>query len=339
MHSRRQVVLADAMHDAHATRGLSRRFGHRALMAVPLLSGGRALGAMVLGETRPGVTFGQEAVDRAVAISIQLATAIAGARLYDDLRRSYDDLARAQEELVRRERLAAVGELAALVAHEVRNPLAVIFNSLSSLRPALKPDNGPVDLLLGIMHEEADRLDRMVKEFLDFARPNEPMMQPEALEQVMTEAVESATATAQEGSQVEVTLEVPAPLSPVPCDARLLRQALINLVVNAIQAMPRGGKVTVRAAEERWQGQPYIRMDVTDTGPGIPPHVAERLFEPFFTTKASGTGLGLAVVKRIIQAHHGDIEVHTQSGQGTLFTLRIPVSMGTAGPLPGLAAP
>lgn len=334
---RRPIMVEDATVDPRAARMAPRRFGARALLAVPLISHARPLGVVVLGDTEPGRRFSPEAVGRAVAIANQLATAIASARLYDDLKRSYDDLARAQAELVRREKLVAVGELAALVAHEVRNPLAVIFNSLTSLRRMLQPE-GSVDMLLGIVHEEADRLNRMVGDFLDFARPNEPMMHLENLDQVMADAVEAAT-SAQHGHAVQVELEIPEPLAPVPCDARLLRQALINLVVNAIQAMPRGGRVTVRATSEQFDGQRYVRVEVRDTGPGIPPNVKERLFEPFYTTKASGTGLGLAVVKRIVEAHHGVVQFETALGQGTTFTLRLPATLDVGGKPADLAAP
>jgi len=124
-----------------------------------------------------------------------------------------------------------------------------------------------------------------------------------------------------------VTIEV-ATRDPVPrpsVDARLMRQALLNLVINAVQSMPRGGTVKLSATEESRDGAAWARVDVVDRGAGIPPEIVERLFEPFFTTKAAGTGLGLAVVKRIVDAHKGEIAIDSTPGRGSRFTVWLPL--------------
>ena len=191
--------------------------------------------------------FSAAEVERAAAIANQLAVAAENARLYEDLRRSYAELARAQRQLIQQERLAALGELSAVVAHEVRNPLGVIFNSLGSLRRLLRP-SGDARMLLDIVGEEADRLNRIVGDLLDFARPSTPQLRPEPLERVVDEAV--AAALAQNPPGVEVRRETDDGLPPVPIDARLVRQAVLNVAVNAVQAMPRGGPAR-RAAPAR----------------------------------------------------------------------------------------
>jgi signal transduction histidine kinase len=166
----------------------------------------------------------------------------------------------------------------------------------------------------------------MVGDLLDFTRPREPILQPEDLSRVLQEALESArTQGGPDGQAVTFQVELEPGLPAVPMDRRLIRQALVNVVVNAIQAMPRGGVVKVRARRELYSGRPHLRIDISDQGMGIPAELLHRVFEPFFTTKAQGTGLGLAVVKRILEEHRGEITVESTSDRGTTFTLRFPL--------------
>ncbi|HZC77383.1 MAG TPA: ATP-binding protein, partial [Ktedonobacterales bacterium] len=268
--------------------------------------------------------YTQAEMDRALAVAGQLALALLSARLYEDLRGSYAELARAQKELIDRERLAALGELSASIAHEVRNPLGVIFNSVGTLRRLLKPA-GDVALLLDIVGEEADRLNRMVGDLLDYSRPLQPDLLPVPLRPLLEEAL--AAAGKQLGppaEQVKVHLRVATEVATVRGDARLLRQALVNLFLNSYQAMPRGGRLEVRARRAELDGRPAAEVLMNDTGPGIPAAIGPRVFLPFFTTKATGTGLGLAVVKRIVEGHGGSIELG-QPPVGAEFRLRLPL--------------
>ena len=309
---------------------LNERLGMKSLLAVPLVVRDVAIGAVMFGRSPPRRTWLDTEVERATVMCRQVAVAVANARLFEDLRRSYDTLARTQEEFVKRERLAALGELAAVVAHEVRNPLGVIFNSLVSLKKTLAADRGhpaspasqDTPVLLEMMSEEADRLNRIVADLLDFSRPHDPDVQPESLEQVISGAREATQSLA---NGVEIRLESLEPLPPVPMDARMLRQALVNLLTNSVQAMPKGGEVRVRTHLEQRSGRSWATVEVSDDGPGITQATAERIFQPFFTTKATGTGLGLAVVKRIVEAHRGYIGVVSVEGKGTTFTLRLPL--------------
>jgi signal transduction histidine kinase len=212
------------------------------------------------------------------------------------------------------------------VAHEVRNPLGVIFNAVSSLR-RLVPKGDP-EVLLDILAEESDRLNRLVDELLDFARPRALSRQAEDVGRVIQDALEAAASDpATANAQVRLSAEVEPGLPPVPMDRRQIRQALVNVAVNALQSMPKGGslKVTARREGEGAAGPPLLRIDLSDDGPGISPEVLLRIFEPFFTTKAKGTGLGLAVVKRIIEDHEGTLEVGSKVGSGTTFTFRLPM--------------
>ena len=316
---RRPIAVEDVLASDIVDVELARRRGIRAIVGAPLLVHDHPVGVLEVAEHRSPRRFTAAEIERIVAIANQLAVAIDNARLYEDLRRSYADLAQAQDQLVHRERLAALGELAAVVAHEVRNPLGVIFNSLGSLRRLFRP-GGDALLLFDMAQEEADRLNRIVGDLLDFARPSTPTLHPEPLDRVLEEAVAVALADAPRG--IAVRHEVAPGLPLVPMDARLLRQAIVNVAANAVQAMPGGGTLTVGA---RVAGDSAV-VELRDTGPGIPHEARQRIFEPFFTTKATGTGLGLAVVKRIVDGHHGRVEVETPASGGVAFVIHLPLT-------------
>ena len=288
-------------------------------LALPLHTGG----ALLLGRTGDR-DFSPDEVRLATGVCAQLSVALLSARLYEDLRGSYAQLAHAQAELIDRERMAALGELSASIAHEVRNPLGVIFNSMGSLRRILRPD-GDAALLFGIVEEEADRLNRMVGDLLDYSRPIQPALQPVQLRALIEEAVISARQqTGPPAEAIESVVHVGRDVATVRADARLLRQALINLFLNAVQAMPKGGKLTISARRGGLKGLPAVDIAINDTGPGIPPEARARIWQPFFTTKATGTGLGLAVVKRIVDGHGGSI-VLSRAEPGAEFRLYLPL--------------
>ncbi|MBS1150848.1 MAG: multi-sensor signal transduction histidine kinase [Myxococcaceae bacterium] len=303
------------------TAVLGKRLGILHLMSAPLLVGDRLVGTLTVGRVTDAAFTGEEA-QLVESCAVHIAVILEHVRLYDDLKVSYDELAHTQAELVKHERLAALGELAAVMAHEVRNPLGVIFNSLTSLKRGRTADSES-ELLLRIIGEEADRLNRIVSDLLDFARPYEAQKKPIALEPIIGSAVDAALA-AVPNTPAKVVVQFPAELPRFQVDGHLVRQAFVNLVVNALQAMPTGGVVTVRALPEERSGQLWARIEVRDEGDGIPAGSAERIFQPFFTTKATGTGLGLAVVKRIVDAHHGQVTVQARPEGGTTFTVRLP---------------
>jgi signal transduction histidine kinase len=297
--------------------------GSRTRLAVPLIARDEVLGVALLLDDHAR-SFTRVEMDRALAVAGQLALALLSARLYEALRTSYAALARTQKELIDRERLAALGELSASIAHEVRNPLGVIFNSLGSLKRILKPE-GDAALLFDIIGEEADRLNRMVGDLLDYSRPVQPALQPVPLRPLFEEAIASARQQAGPAADsVAAMLSITDDTDTVRADARLLRQALLNLFLNAYQAMPRGGRLDVRSSRVTVDGRPCAEIAVRDSGPGIPPDVVDKIFEPFFTTKATGTGLGLAVVRRIVEGHGGSIDLG-RSRPGTEFRLRLPL--------------
>ncbi len=320
LHTHKPIVVEDADKEPRLHPEVRRRMGATAALVLPLVVRERAIGVAFIVEREGPRRFTSSEVERASAISNQLALALEQARLIEDLKKSYAELARTQQQLLRRERLAALGELSAVVAHEVRNPLGAIFNSVATIRHLIDPAS-PALRLVDIVGEEADRLNRMVDELLDFARPASPALMPVPLARLLEDSVRAALVDSQ--GPVEVMWAVDTAVPPVLADERMMRQAFLNLALNAVQAMPRGG--TLRVGARRVDGSPHeVQVEFSDTGLGIPPNVRERIFEPFFTTKAKGTGLGLALVKRIVESHSGRLVLESEPGQGTTFRLFLP---------------
>lgn len=260
---------------------------------------------------------------------VVLCVGVSLAARYVETTRALDEssrqLADAQRELVARERLAAVGEMSAVVAHEVRNPLAVMFNALGGLRRELgRAPTAQASELLDILDEEADRLRRLVDDFLDFARPL--ALRPATVDArgLVESALEMARAAAP--SSHRLTAAIPDALGELRCDVQLVKHAIANLVENALQieGPPIDITLTARGTESR------VILEVTDHGPGISEPHAARLFSPFFTTRAQGTGLGLTIAKRIVEAHFGTIEHRTTHGGGATFVVDLPRTRTTS---------
>jgi signal transduction histidine kinase len=238
------------------------------------------------------------------------------------------ELERARVALAERDNLAALGQLAAVVAHEVRNPVAVIFGALATLqRPARSEEDAN---LLGIVGEEAERLKQLVTRLLEAVRPFELQYSSRAARHVIQAAVSQVTTSSGvAATQVEL---VSVPTDEVECDEVLLVQAIANLVQNALGAIGRRAPVRVRAVVEESSRPAMLRVEIDDDGEGVPPAVRALLFTPFFTTRATGTGLGLALVKRIAGAHGGTVDYATPQDGGASFVLRVPLRASEATP-------
>jgi len=235
------------------------------------------------------------------------------------LREQTEVLFETEEQLRRADRLSALGELSAGMAHEIRNPLGSIKGAAEILKDDYGPD-APKREFVQILLKETDRLNQIVQEFLSFARPTPPELKQEDVNEVI-ESVLALTAQSARSSRITVEQKLDRTIGKRDLDGGLLKQAFLNLVLNAIQAMPAGGRLTVRS-DLRPGG---IEVQIADTGAGITPENRKKLFSPFFTTKKEGTGLGLAITFRIIQNHRGAIDVESEPGKGTTFTVRIPI--------------
>ena len=226
---------------------------------------------------------------------------------------------RLEEKLNQAERLAGLGKMVASVSHEIKNPLGIVKATAEILQRKSAPETAH---LAAIIVEEAGRLDGIVREFLDFARPPKPRFARVRLDELCERVLDFA------GPELEkrgVELRYQHPAAEVWCEADgdLLYRALLNIVVNGIQAMAEGGVLAV-TVERRPDGS--VACAVADTGPGMDEETRAQIFHPFFTTKHRGTGLGLAIVKNIVDSHHGRVEVESAPGRGTVFRIVLPVS-------------
>jgi two-component system sensor histidine kinase PilS (NtrC family) len=242
-----------------------------------------------------------------------------------------------ERELRRSERLAGVGQLAADIAHEIRNPLAAISGSVEMLEAGLGEDDRDPEprRLMGIVLREIDRLDDLITAFLQFARPAPAKRELVDLGAVVEELVGMFEAARPENVEVEV--EIGRDLTAF-ADPTQVRQILWNLILNAVQAMPAGGRIRISVAEVVEKPQEaasevrndakreagFVEVTVADTGVGIAPEELERIFDPFFTTKPDGSGLGLATVHRIVEANRGSLRVESHVGEGTVLQVRFP---------------
>jgi signal transduction histidine kinase len=251
-------------------------------------------------------------------------------RRTQELHRSYEELRNIQEELVRKEQLAAVGELSAVIAHEVRNPLAIMKNAVSGLRRVTLGDADRATLL-EILDEEADRLNRLVHDLLAYARPVTLRGQPAEVGELVQDVVHAA-ASGGASHAVEVRIDLSDGPPTVHCDRDLLGRALSNVVENALQAMPAGGTLTVTSHAAALHGRDAIALLFRDTGEGMDTLVRSKARDPFFTTRASGTGLGLAIVERVIRSHGGELNIESRYGSGTIVEVILPLERPSTAP-------
>ena len=236
--------------------------------------------------------------------------------------RDLDSLESINTQLQVSERLAAVGRITAGVAHEVKNPLNSMRLWLENLRESLPPDRDAATAqAVNVLDAEIDRLDAVVKRFLDFARPMDVRLEPTQLAELLREVLEVAQPQLQR-AKVEVAQLLPIGIPEVFVDRDLLKQAVLNLVLNAVDAMPGGGQLQLTLSR---RGE-VAEITVGDTGKGIPPELRQKVFQLFFTTRPGGSGIGLASTFRIVQLHNGSINFTSEVGRGTTFRIELPLA-------------
>jgi signal transduction histidine kinase len=237
-----------------------------------------------------------------------------------ELNQTLERLQDAQESLVRREKLALLGHLASGVGHELRNPLGVMSNAVFYLEMVLEQAPENVREYLGILRQQIALSGKIVNDLLDFSRINPAQRQPTALKSLAAAQLERLAPL----PGITVQQEFPDTLPFVHVDPVHAGQVVMNLLTNAVQAMgEKGGTLKLSG---RLNGGSGVLLEVTDTGPGVPPENLERIFEPLFTTKARGIGLGLAVSKSLAQANGGDLMVSSEPGRGATFLFAMPVA-------------
>lgn len=281
------------------------------------------------GSTRSDeVTVGEEATEvrhlRVVSSSLSNNEEgpIGGISVIEDLT-EYRGL---QEELARNQRLAAMGEMAATIVHQVRNPLGSI-----GLFASLMVDEESRDARCRIrwqIDKAIESMDQLLKNLLNFARPMKPKKKPLDLQVILAHCIEFIAPLARHKG-VELSYFAPEELPQVKGDEEFLKQAFLNVLLNALQAMPKGGVLKVwieeKMADKSSSGEGFLDVNIEDTGLGIPQEHLSKVFDPFFTTRSDGSGLGLTVVHKVIRAHGGRVRIHSEIGKGTRVKMEIPV--------------
>ena len=289
-------------------------------LVVPLVSKGNLIGILFLPKKLSNMPYQENDLEFVSILVNQLSVAIVNAHLYQSEKEALLELRSAQKRLIESERLAALGRLAASIAHEVNNPLGIIKNYLT----IISKNGGDTEDLqknVGIVHEEVDRIAKIVRQLLDFYRPTLEQQIEMNVAEVLHSTLDLVSQKLESGGiEIERIIEGNLQISGSP---NRLKQVFLNLILNARDVMPKGGRLTVTA--ENING--FAEVSFSDTGTGISAEELPRIFEPFYTTKKeSGTGLGLAVCHGIIASHNGVIAASNNSDGGAKFTVRLPLT-------------
>src|SRR5574341_127320 len=316
------LLITDAQADFRLDEGLMKTMGIRCLMTIPLWSSNSMKGILTAVNKKGGACFDKHDLRLFTVYASLAGAALQNASLFTDLEKNMDELKSTQEQLVHSSKMAAIGELSANVAHEINNPLTSVLGYTSHLLKTLPLPAEP-KRILGMMEQETLRVRKIIRNLLDFARQKPSWMQPLDLLPPVEESLALVQGMAVSAS-VRISEDYPASPVIVNMDHNEMKQVFINIIYNALQAMPRGGNLRVRlTADDRRE----TMVEIEDTGVGIPPQNLEKIFEPFFSTKedGDGTGLGLSISYRIVQNHGGRIVVESTVGRGTLFKVFLPL--------------
>jgi signal transduction histidine kinase len=289
-------------------------------LIVPLVTKGNLLGILFLPRKLSGMPYQENDLEFVSILTNQLSVAIVNAHLYESEKEALLELRSAQKRLIESERLAALGRLAASIAHEVNNPLGIIKNYLTIIS---KSPGASVDIKgnVSILAEEVDRIARIVRQLLDFYRPTLERQVEIDVAEVLDSTLD-LTSQKLQSVGIEISRKYSGGDIKVNGSSNKLKQVFLNLILNSRDVMPTGGKLTVSA--RRHDG--FAEIEFSDTGTGISPEELPRIFEPFFTTKKeSGTGLGLAVCHGIIASHNGTISAVNNPGGGATFIIKLPL--------------
>lgn len=297
------------------------------VLLIPLVLDGELRAVLALGEKLSGEIYTGVDIEVLESLMGETGVALKNARLYQDLRTQMEETRRTQEQLFQTGKLAAVGEMAASLAHELNNPLMVILGHCGLLQRDL-PAGSRLAQHAATIVDQANRAGKIVRDVLDFVRRRQPNRELVSLDELLDRALALFEGRLQRaGIEVSRVYDGGPPL--LLADRDQLTQVFINLIGNAIDAMPAGGLLTIETGLHSGpDGHEYAGVDIADAGLGIPPEVMPHVFEPFYTTKpeGAGTGLGLPISRRIVEAHSGTLEAVSTPGCGTRMMVRLPLS-------------
>jgi len=286
-------------------------------VSIPLISKRQLIGIINLSHKFNKDVYYQEDIELLTTLANQTAIAIENARLFEDLKKSKSYIRRA-------DRLASLGTLTAGLAHEIRNPLVAI-KTLTQLLPERLEDEEFRNHFLSIAAGEVDRISHLVNELLDFARPSSPKLEFEDVNSILDGMI-LLVSTESKKKHIHVDKQYAPELPSVKVDGEQIKQVFLNVLLNAIEATPESGEITVKTRSFlKPGGEPYLQVEFKDTGCGIPQEYLEEIFNPFYTTKTTGSGLGLSISNQIVLDHKGYIDVESQVSKGTSFFINLPV--------------
>jgi two-component system sensor histidine kinase HydH len=318
---KRAVNVEDAEKDPLAGPEIMGLIGSKQFAVVPLVAKDKAISLVVVDNKFTGKPIRHEDLRVLMMFANQAGLAIEAAMAYSNLEHANRELKETQVRLIQSEKLAALGEMAASIAHEIKNPLTVIGGFATRL--AKRQEEGDVARYAGIIRDEAARLEKILGEVLDFSREMKPALQPYSINAVCEETLAIYEDDFREKG-IAAAMELTAEPCAIMADPQQLKQALINIISNSLQAMEKSGgkQLLIRTWVEHEPDR--VCASITDTGGGIPAELMDNIFNPFFTTKVKGTGLGLAITNKIIKSHGGDLEVINKEGSGVTFIIRFP---------------
>jgi signal transduction histidine kinase len=286
-------------------------------VSIPLISKGQLIGIINLSYKFNKDIYSDEDIELLSTLANQMAVAIENAKLYEDLKRSKSYVRRA-------DRLASLGTLTAGLAHEIRNPLVAI-KTFIQLLPERFNDEEFLNHFTNIASSEVDRISLFINELLNFARPYEPKLEFEDVNTVL-DGIVLLVSTQTKKKRVNVVKSYSPDLRLVQIDREQIKQVFLNVLLNAVAATPEDGSITVKTRSfTKPEGEPYIQIEFTDTGCGIPSDQLEEIFNPFFSTKSTGSGLGLSISHQIVEDHKGFIHVESELTKGSSFFINLPL--------------
>ncbi len=292
-------------------------------LLIPMSLKNEICGLLLVTSKISRTSFPEDDRDFLLILANQLAVSVENAHLFEREKAAYEELSKTQRQLIRSEKLAALGQLSARVAHEVNNPLGIIKNYLELLAMEINQDGGSAMRCVGVVHEEVDRIARIVRQLLNLHRPDSGEMKETDLQQVLEETLLLVNKQLEEKG-IEVVTRYNAESPFVMTSAERMRQVFLNLIMNSKDFMPNGGTITVSLEAD---GDDLV-IRFVDSGQGIPEEDLSNIFEPFFTTRkeGSGTGLGLAICDNIIRKYNGSIKAANCPEGGSEFTIRVPLA-------------
>ncbi|MFH1422190.1 MAG: ATP-binding protein, partial [Planctomycetota bacterium] len=323
---RRTILVSDANSEPLVMNYFREMFSTDSFVCVPLISRNRTLGVVIADNKYSNRPITERMVQLLETFVSQAALAIDNAEAYaniqskvDSLEKAYDALQTAQEKLIMAEQMAIIGNMAARIAHEIRNPLVTIGGFARSINRSPERTSR-VKSNAWIIVQEVERLEQILSGIMNFARPSTPVFEQNNINRIIDEVIQLVQNESLSPA-IEIIKELDESIPLVTVDGQQIKSVLLNLINNAIAALESEGKIIIKT--EAFGD--FFEISISDTGRGISLELQDKLFIPFFTTRSSGTGLGLPIVKKIVEDHNGSISYKSISGEGTTFFIKLPV--------------